>query len=433
MTSSSCSRACPAPGSPRSPSTRSTPRASVGTWSRCRRTPGSSWGRWRSPTSTSSRGSRRPSRSTRSPPAGTRAPRSAPSRRSTTTCACSSRAWVIRTAPTAVARSAARRPSRSSTRSWSCPRARSSRCWRPWSADARGSTRSCSATWRARGSRGPGSTARCASCPSRSACPRTTSTRSRSWSTAWSPSPTSGAAWPTPSRRRSSSRRGSRRSRCRRTTAGRRSRTSRRRSRARSAGCRSTSWRPGTSRSTRRTAPARRATGSARGSRSTRSWSSPTPTSSINEGAHRAVGEQHARVLVPRARGGGRGARVLARHAVEEAPEGRARRPALRLGRGGLRPVQEPVQPPALVPHHLRGRAPQHRAPPRRDRLGRGAREARAVHARDPVPDVQGLCASAPRAWPSRSAGSTSRSSPRRPSATRSRSSTAWTCPSAST
>ena len=220
MTSSSCSRGCPAPGSPRWPSTRSTPRASGATWSRCRRTPGSSWGRWRSPTSTSSRGSRRPSRSTRSPPAGTRARPSAPSPRSTTTSGCSSPGWATRTAPTAAARSAGRRRSRSSTRSWSSPRGRSSRCWRPWSGAARASTRSCSATWRARGSRAPGSTARCASSPSRSACPRTTSTRSRSWSTAWSPSPTSGAASPTPSRRRSSSPRGSRRSRCRRTTAG---------------------------------------------------------------------------------------------------------------------------------------------------------------------------------------------------------------------
>jgi excinuclease ABC subunit A len=47
----------PAPVSRRSPSTRSTPRASADTSSRSRRTPGSSWGSWRSPTSTRSRGS----------------------------------------------------------------------------------------------------------------------------------------------------------------------------------------------------------------------------------------------------------------------------------------------------------------------------------------------------------------------------------------
>ena len=71
---------------------------------------------------------------------------------------------------------------------------------------------------------------------------------------------------------------------------------------------------------------------------------------------------------------------------LSKAREGR---PPVRLGRGDLRPVQEPVRPTALVLDHLRGRAPEHRAPARRDRLGRGAREARAVHARDPVPRVQ--------------------------------------------
>ena len=43
-------------GSRRSPSTRSTPRASGGTSSRCRRMRGSSSARWTSPTSTSSAG-----------------------------------------------------------------------------------------------------------------------------------------------------------------------------------------------------------------------------------------------------------------------------------------------------------------------------------------------------------------------------------------
>ena len=48
-------RACPAAASPASPSTRSSPRASAVTSSRCRPTPGSSSARWTSPTSTSSR------------------------------------------------------------------------------------------------------------------------------------------------------------------------------------------------------------------------------------------------------------------------------------------------------------------------------------------------------------------------------------------
>ena len=71
------------------PSTRSSPRASAATSSRCRPTPASSSARWTSPTSTSSRACRRRSRSTRSPPRGTRARPSAPSPRSTTTCGCS--------------------------------------------------------------------------------------------------------------------------------------------------------------------------------------------------------------------------------------------------------------------------------------------------------------------------------------------------------
>ena len=59
----------------------------------------------------------------------------------------------------------------------------------------------------------------------------------------------------------------------------RRSRPSRRSSPAPTAACRSTSSRRGTSRSTRRTGRARRATAWARASRSTPSWSCPTPTS----------------------------------------------------------------------------------------------------------------------------------------------------------
>ena len=67
----------------------------------CRRTRGSSSGRWTSPTSTSSKACRRRSRSTRSRRRATRVPPSAPSPRSTTTCGCSTRASVCRTAPTA--------------------------------------------------------------------------------------------------------------------------------------------------------------------------------------------------------------------------------------------------------------------------------------------------------------------------------------------
>ena len=112
-------------------------------------------------------------------------------------------------------------------------------------------------------------------------------------------------------------------------------------------------------------------------------------------GRARTVGEQHPRVLVPGARGRGRGPRLLPGHAMEEAPQAGARRGALRLGRGDLRPVPEPVRTPALVLHDLRGRAPQPRAALQGDGLRRLAGEARAVHARDPVPGVQGSAAPA--------------------------------------
>ena len=125
-------------------STRSTPRASAATSSRCRPTRASSSGRWTSRTWTRSRASRRRSRSTRRRPRATRARRSARSPRSTTTCACCGRAWASRTARSAGARSSGSRPSRSSTRRWSWPRARASWCSRRSCAGARASTASCS-------------------------------------------------------------------------------------------------------------------------------------------------------------------------------------------------------------------------------------------------------------------------------------------------
>ena len=121
-------------------------------------------------------------------------------------------------------------------------------------------------------------------------------------------------------------------------------------SRARTAGCRSTSSRRGTSRSTRRTARASAATGSARASRSTPSSSSPTTTSrSPTARSRRGAGyrgEYFDRVLD--AVGDEYG--FSHRHAVEEAEEGAAEGRALRRrASAGARPVQEPVRPPARV------------------------------------------------------------------------------------
>ena len=70
-------------------------------------------GRWTSPTSTRSTACRPRCPSTKRPPPRTRAPRWARSRRSTTTCACCTRASACRTAPSAGARSSARPPTRS--------------------------------------------------------------------------------------------------------------------------------------------------------------------------------------------------------------------------------------------------------------------------------------------------------------------------------
>ncbi len=98
----------------------------------------SSWARWTSPTSSTSRACRRPSRSTRRAPATTRARPSARSPRSTTTCGCCSPASGGRIARSATDRSSSRPRSRSSTRSSTCPRARGSWCWRRWSKDRKG-------------------------------------------------------------------------------------------------------------------------------------------------------------------------------------------------------------------------------------------------------------------------------------------------------
>ena len=76
----------------RSPSTRSTPRASAATSRASTPTPGSSWARWTSRSTTRSAAWRPRSRSSRRRPAATRARRSARSPRSTTTCACCGRA-----------------------------------------------------------------------------------------------------------------------------------------------------------------------------------------------------------------------------------------------------------------------------------------------------------------------------------------------------
>jgi hypothetical protein len=105
--------------------------------------PASSWARWTSPTSTSSRGCRRRSRSTRRPLRGIPARRWAPSPRCGTTCASSTPGSGWPTAPRTAPRWPARPPPRSSTGCWSWRRGPGSRCWPRWCGAGKASTRRC--------------------------------------------------------------------------------------------------------------------------------------------------------------------------------------------------------------------------------------------------------------------------------------------------
>ena len=183
-----------------------------------------------------------------------------------------------------------------------------------------------------------------------------------------------------------------------------------RRSRARSAGCRSTSWRPGTSRSTRRTARARRATGSGSSSRSTRSSSSPTPTSRSTRARIAPWASNTLRVLVPRAGGGGRGARrsrstrrgrSSRRPRATWSSTARTKRStsATRTGTTGSARTTPPTRGCSRTSS---GGTPRPTPTPRARSSSSSCARSRAGRAT--------ATACAPRAWPSRSAGSTSRS-----------------------
>ena len=117
----------------------------------------------------------------------------------------------------------------------------------------------------------------------------------------------------------------------------------------------------------------------------------PNPDLSIDEGAIAPWASGHARVLRTAC-----SRRWRRRTASTSTPRGRScpRRSSEILLYGSdeqdPRPVQEPLRPAALVPHHLRGRDPLRRAPPPGDRVRHPARAARAVHARGPVPSLQG-------------------------------------------
>ena len=213
-------------------------------------------------------------------------------------------------------------------------------------------------SWRARGSPARGSTARCATSPSRSGCRKTY----KHTIEVVVDRPGRQARHPPAGRRLDRDR--ARAGRGHRVDRRRRPRRRRgdpdlqpERSPAPTAASPSRSSRRGTSRSTRPTARAPRATASARASRSTPSSSSPTPTSAINEGAiapwASATLEYWVRVLEA----------VAEAHGFDldtpwkKLPKTARERPALGLRREDLREVQEPVRPPARVLDHVRGRA----------------------------------------------------------------------------
>ena len=345
--------------------------------------------------------------------AATRARRSARSPRSTTTCACSTRASASRTARSAAGSSPARRRSRSSTASSSCPRARASRCSRRSCGAARASTRAAHRARRSRASPGPASTARSSS--SRTA-PRTRlaryeNTPSRSSSTGWCAGRASSAGSPTRSRPRCASPKASPRSRSSRGTAKRAEpeiahvlraprlhplRALVRRARAAELLVQL---------AVRRVRALRRPRHALRGR--PRADRRATTTSRLADGAIAPWTRVPRRVLQPGARGRRRRVRVLASTRRGRSST-KAQQKVVLYGTGraaGARPVQEPVRPQALSTRRAtRASIPwlERRHTEADSDRSRGA--DRGLHARGAVPRVRRRAAAARVARRSRSA-----------------------------
>ena len=99
----------------------SSPKASAATSNRSPPTPASFWTAWKSPMSTKSKASRRPSPFARKTPRATHAPPSPRPPSSTTTCACCGRAPAAPFAPRARRKSSATRSIAWLRASWSSP------------------------------------------------------------------------------------------------------------------------------------------------------------------------------------------------------------------------------------------------------------------------------------------------------------------------
>ena len=174
------------------------------------------------------------------------------------------------------------------------------------------------------------------------------------------------------------------------------------------AACRSTSWRRGTSRSTRPTAPASAATGSAPASRSTPSWSSRDDDLSHRRRAPSPLGRFRGEYFGRVARGGGRGAAASRRATPwKKLEEGRparssstARAPSrcmvqYRNRYGRARSYSTRYE--GVIPW-LSGATPRPRATGPAEQIEGYMREV-------PCPGVRRLPGCAPPRWPSRSAG----------------------------
>ena len=198
---------------------------------------------------------------------------------------------------------------------------------------------------------------------------------------------------------------------------------------------RTRSWRPATSRSTRPTAPASTATASAPASRSTPSWSCPTPTSSVDEGAI-APWARPARQYFPRLLEAVAEANKIA---LDKPVVEAARRPSRSCCSTASRAsvtvqVQEPLRPPArstrpryegIIPFLQRRHS---------DAESDWAREQIEGYMREvPCPDVRRRPPQARHRWPSPSTSTTSPRSATCRSARRPSSSPASSCPSATT